>query len=106
MPSNITVLVRQLFLPSSAGKRKRQEREGDISVDGEHDNGDGDNEVESTLLAHNNDNDERVEEVVEMPETTQANTSSRSPDHRRWCFRCTYKIRMVSDGRKEKPKTV
>jgi hypothetical protein len=106
VPSNISILVRQLFLPSSAGKRKRQETVGGSNVDGEHDIGQGGDEMDSTLASHGIVDEVGGEEIVEISGATQATTSCRSPDHRRWCIRCTYKIRIRSDDGKDKPKNV
>jgi hypothetical protein len=108
VPSNITTLVQQEFLPGSGGKRKRKGVDGEEieqlvheeieqvvqmeqSVDGE--------EIEQ--LFH-----EEIEQVVQMEQTTQATTAGRSPDNRRWCFRCTYKIRMDNANGRDKPKNV
>ena len=79
---------------------------GGSNVDGEHDIGQGGDEMDSTLASHGIVDEVGGEEIVEISGATQATTSCRSSDHRRWCIRCTYKIRIRSDDGKDKPKNV
>jgi hypothetical protein len=77
VPSNITTLVQLKFLPRSAGKRKRNATD-EVDVTTAHENVDGEHAGQTTKV-------------------------KRSTDNRRWCFRCTYKIRLDNAGRRDKP---
>jgi hypothetical protein len=72
----------------------------------EHDNIDieqgKDNEVDATALQDNLGAEEMVNTENKMIHTTPATPAKRFSDNRKWCFRCTYKVRMGMDGRNPK----
>ena len=72
VPSHLTTLVQQKFLPGSASKRKRKDMAGNDNIDGEED---------------------KVEDGV-----VPAATTGKRQDNRKWCFRCTFKRRIDNNG--------
>jgi hypothetical protein len=75
VPSHLTTLVQQKFLPGSASKRKRKETDELDNIDSEDRKVDSDNGV--------------------VPAVTPV---KRTNDNRKWCFRCTYKRRIEENG--------
>jgi hypothetical protein len=94
VPSNITTLVQEKFILSSAGKRKRREA-ADHDI-GEVEQGNAD-EVDATLVQ-----DHVGAEDCELGDQTAGTPVKKIFDNRKWCFRCTYKVRMGVDGRSPK----
>lgn len=72
VPSHLTTLVQQKFLPGSASKRKRKDMAGNDNIDGE---------------------EGKVEDGV-----VPAATTGKRQDNRKWCFRCTFKRRIDNNG--------
>jgi hypothetical protein len=107
VPSNINTLVRQCFLDGSGGKRNRQETTeqdvgNEVDTMATQENDDAGNE-EETMAAQEN------EQTIQMNQTTYETPvkRKRAPDNRKWCFRCTYKVRMEHKGLKnQKPKNL
>jgi hypothetical protein len=94
VPSNITTLVRQMFLTSSAGKRKRK---------------DGSEQGSTDDISDHRVDDVHVEDGLQTNQSTLATPvkSKRAPDNRKWCFRCSYKVLRENKGQKnQKPQNV
>jgi hypothetical protein len=95
VPSQISTLVLQLFLSSSAGKRKSKDTTGEAG------NVDGGNELDAAAEAGPAAEPGIEVEAAAARDDELATPPPKSyPDRRRWCFRCTYKNYVEVDGQR------
>jgi hypothetical protein len=83
VPSHLPTLIRDEFLPSSAGKRNRGETTQDDNVDGEEGIVDGGNNMDTATPVNDVD--------------VAATPVKKAPDRRKWCFRCSYWKKVKTD---------
>jgi hypothetical protein len=96
VPSNINQLVRQMFLPNSSEKRKRNSMEQNCGND--------DNELRENELGESGLGTQPIAPATDgeygMEQTEPSTPVKKFVDKRKWCFRCSYKIYERVDGRR------